>query len=65
MRRNDSALENRALEIATGPTVRASYPQTCGWCSGHILKGAPVTYTRESGWCHASCTTQAVDAAVD
>lgn len=65
MRRNDSALEDQALETATGPTVRASYLQTCGWCGDHIVEAAPITYTRESGWCHQSCTTEDADAAGD
>ena len=44
-------------EIATGPTIHASHDQTCGWCSGEVAEAEPITYTRESGWCHQSCTT--------
>ncbi|CUR55560.1 hypothetical protein NOCA2280002 [metagenome] len=55
MSRDHSTLTGKAF--ATGPTVEASYPQTCGWCRGEVATSAPITYTRESGWCHDSCTT--------
>jgi len=42
---------------ATGPTIRATHDQTCGWCRAEVAATEPVTYTRESGWCHPSCTT--------
>jgi hypothetical protein len=43
--------------LATGPTIKATHNQTCGWCQGEVATKEPVTYTRESGWCHQSCTT--------
>jgi len=63
MPQHGSALQQENLEFATGPTIRASYRQTCGWCSGAVAESAPITYTRESGWCHESCTTNEADAA--
>jgi hypothetical protein len=42
---------------ATGPTIRATHDQACGWCRSPVAAAEPVTYTRESGWCHPSCTT--------
>ena len=42
---------------ATGPTIRATHDQVCGWCRGEVAAAEPVTYTRESGWCHQSCTS--------
>lgn len=42
--------------LATGPTIRATHNQTCGWRLGEVAAKEPVTYTRESGWCHQSCT---------
>ena len=44
--------------VATGPTINASYTQTCGWCLDEVAAAEPITYTRESGWCHESCTTR-------
>lgn len=63
MPRRSSTVQQDALEIATGPTIKASYRQTCGWCGGEVAQSAPITYTRESGWCHESCTTQDPEAA--
>jgi len=63
MQPDSSALQREDLELATGPTIGASYNQTCGWCLGEVVQSAPITYTRESGWCHDSCTTEDADAA--
>ena len=51
--------------LATGPTINASHDQTCGWCLGAVAATEPITYTRESGWCHESCTTHEAQANVD
>jgi hypothetical protein len=50
--------------LATGPTINASHDQTCGWCLGAVAATEPITYTRESRWCHASCTTNEAEANV-
>jgi len=63
MPQHGPTLQREDLESATGPTIRASYRQTCGWCRGEVARSAPITYTRESGWCHESCTTKDADAA--
>lgn len=52
-----------AQVLATGPTISASYDQTCGWCQGEVAASEPITYTREAGWCHESCTTRELGAA--
>lgn len=52
------ASAQEAQVIATGPTINASYTQTCGWCLAEVAAAEPITYTRESGWCHQSCTTR-------
>jgi len=48
----------RGIPLATGPTIRASHTQPCGWCTGEVAASEPITYTAESGWCHHSCTTE-------
>ena len=50
------ASAQEAQVVATGPTINASYTQTCGWCLAEVAAAEPITYTRESGWCHESCT---------
>lgn len=62
MPRPSLAPEREYPELATGPTIKASYKQTCGWCLGEVAQTDPITYTRESGWCHESCTTKDVEA---
>ena len=47
-----------AQVLATGPTISASRDQTCSWCHGAVAATEPITYARESGWCHESCTTR-------
>lgn len=47
-----------AQAVATGPTIRASHDQACGWCRDDVAASEPITYTRESGWCHESCTAK-------
>ena len=51
-----------AQAVATGPTINASHDQVCGWCSSAVSASEPITYSRESGWCHESCTTNASEA---
>jgi len=58
MPRYHPAMERESLEFATGPTIKASYAQTCGWCLGEVAQSEQITYTRESGWCHEACTTK-------
>jgi hypothetical protein len=43
--------------LATGPTIKATHDQPCGWCLDVVATRQPITYTRESGWCHQECTT--------
>ena len=62
MPRPNLAPERESLEFATGPTIKASYKQICGWCLGEVAQTEPITYTRESGWCHDSCTTRDAEA---
>ena len=52
-----------ALALATGPTISASRNQTCGWCLDPIAAAEPITYTKESGWCHEACTMKDEQAA--
>lgn len=53
----------RELEpLATGPTIKATHDQSCGWCRDEVRAQDLITYTREAGWCHASCTTDDVGA---
>jgi len=62
MTRHGPAAMREELALATGPTIKATHNQRCGWCLGDVAAKEPVTYTRESGWCHASCTTKDVEA---
>lgn len=57
MTRNQTDAVRELQPLATGPTIRATHNQTCGWCRGEVVAAEPVTYTRESGWCHQACTT--------
>jgi len=62
MTRQNRAVVREDLALATGPTIEATHDQTCGWCLGDVAAKERVTYTRESGWCHASCTSREVGA---
>ncbi len=60
MTRHNPGAVREDLALATGPTIKATHNQTCGWCLDDVAAKELVTYTRESGWCHASCTTKDV-----
>jgi hypothetical protein len=57
MNRDHLEALTRIRPLATGPTIKATHAQRCGWCLEDVVVEEPVTYTRESGWCHAACTT--------
>ena len=58
MRRPQQSVVRDSPPLATGPTISASHAQVCRWCSGVVAGAERITYTAESGWCHASCTTK-------